>query len=264
MQKKDLVLALVEALKSRDLFIAEGRHRYSAAQIYRDERRAEIGKADGKQPFDHIMMTLFPAEQDGLFFSAMHRGLTKSIMADVNLKDALEELSESFDLHKDKADLTKPTEEAARLQEKLAQLGQERPAIALVHATGAVYFLVLQEDTDPTALYDDAALSEDVGTLDACLLHNFIINQVLVGNPEYELEDDECVYVDSGARLLEMLKAKKVVCGFLLNPLSVSRMVELAEKRAVLPMELGVLAPRTCTGLVLRNLQTDVRKAAKK
>jgi uncharacterized protein (DUF1015 family) len=263
-QKKDVLLAIVDALKSRELFIAEGRHRYLAAQIYRDERRTETGKSDGKQPFDHIMMTLFPAEQEGLFFSAMHRGLTRTIMADVNLKDALEELGDYFDVEKDKADLTHAREEAARLQAKLAELGRERPAIALVHGSGAVYYLALQPDTDAATLYDDVPMMECVSTLDACILHNFIINQVLVGNPEYELEDDECVYMESGEHLLELLRAKKIVCGFMLNPLTVSHMVELAAKGAKVPLETGVLSPRTCTGLVLRNLQTDIRKPAKK
>lgn len=264
LQKKDLVLALVDNLKTRNLFIAEGYSRYLAAQIYRDENREAAGKADGKQPSDHIMMTLFPAQQESVQFTPMHRGLTRSIMADVDLKDALVELSDFFDIAKDKVDLSKPEAEADRLQKMLSEYEESRPAVALVHASGAAYLLALQEDMTIENLYDGLEMPDCVGRLDACILHNYIINQVFVGNPEYELEDDECIYTPSTVGLLELLKSKKIVCGFILNPLSVSRMLEVAESQSVVQWDLGALVPQICTGLVMRNLQTDVRRAARK
>lgn len=263
-QKKDLVLGLVDGLKSSQLFITDGHPRYVAAQIYRDEMRAETGKADGKQPFDHIMMTLFPAEQEGLHFSPTHRGLTKSIMADVDLKEVLEELGEHFEIHKDKADLSGGADEAERLQHKISSYGEGRTAIGLVFGSGAVFYLVLKPGSSADSLYDGVEIPSCIGSLDACILHNFIINQVMIGNPEYELEDDECLYTPSVQRILELLKARKIACGFILNSISVARMMEIADSDSYVPMDLGVLSPRTVTGLVLRNLQTDVRKPARK
>lgn len=263
-QKKDLLLSLVDALKPRELFIAEGRNRYVAAQIYRDEMRVETGKSDGKQAFDYVMMMLLPAEQPGLYFSAMHRGLTKAIMADVNLKDALVELGDCFDVRKEKVNLAEPEAEAARLLRNLAEIGAEQPAFTMVHASGTAYHLTLSSDAETADFYDDPSIPECVSSLDACILHNFIINQVLIGNPEYELEDDECIYVESGEQLLALLASKKIVCGFLLNAPSVPRMLDLANEKAAVPLEMGVLSPRSCSGLVLRNLQTDMRKAPRK
>lgn len=263
-QKKQLLLGLMEELKNREIFVVEGHHRYLAAQLYRDERRAEAGKADGKQPYDFVMMSLFPAEQPSLHISSLHRGLTKTIMADVNLKEALAELEDYFDLKKDKVDLTAPAKEADRLLKALKDLRSTAPAMTLIHASGAVYHLALQPDTSPEALYDDPSLPESVSGLDACILHNFIINQVFIGNPEYELEDDECITTTSAARLLELLRDKKITCGFLLLPPEVPHILKLSETGTILPLETGVIAPRTCTGLVLRNLQADVRKTGKK
>lgn len=263
-QKKEILLKLVEAMKSRNLFIAEGQQRYTTAQIYRDEMRLETGKSDGKQPYDYVMMLLLPAEQDGILFTPTHRALTKSIMADVELKDALEELSEHFEIHKGKIDITGGSKEAQRIQTRLQEFGQGKMAVALAHAAGTAYYLVLKDKVQISDLYDSADMPECVGELDVCVLHNYIINQVLVGNPEYELEDDECLYATSAGQILELLKTKKAVCGFLLNSLSVPRMLDIANTGVYVPLDIGVLNPRPATGLVLRNLQTDARKSTKR
>ncbi len=263
-QKKDLLLKLVESMKTRKLFIAEGHSKYVAAQVYRDEMRTETGKTDGKQPFDYVMMVLLPAQQDGLEFAATHRALTKTIMADVDLKDALEELEENFDVMKEKVNLAGAQDEARRIQERLRELGHGKAAIAMVHASGAAYYLVMKDDVLAADLYDECALPGCIGSLDACILHNFIINQVLIGNPEYELEDDECLYLPTAESVLELLKNKKAVCGFILNAVSLPHMIDIARSGVYVPLEIGVLSPRPITGLVLRNMQTDARKAVKK
>ncbi len=263
-QKRDLLLSLVEAMKAQKLFVAEGHLRYVTAQIYRDEMRAETGKADGKQPFDYVMMLLLPAQQPGIMFSPTHRALTKAIMADVDIKDALEELADHFEVHKEKVDLAGGAEEASRMQQRLRELGHGNTAIALVHATGIAYYLVMKDGVRVADLYDSEDVPECVGSLDACVLHNFIINQVMIGNPEYELEDDECLYVASTELLLQLLNNRKAVCGFMLNSVPVHKMVDLANTGVSIPLDIGVLSPRPVTGLVLRNMQTDAQKPKKR
>lgn len=263
-QKRDLLLKIVEAMKTRQLYIAEGHARYIAAQVYRDEMRVESGKADGKQPFDYLMMVLIPAQQEGLEFTATHRALTKTVMADVDLKDALEELEDHFEILKEKANPDGGTDEARRIQDRLQELGHGKTAIAMVHASGSAFYLVMKDDVLASDLYDDCTLPECIGSLDACVLHNFIINQVFIGNPEYELEDDECLYLPSAEKVLELLKNKKAVCGFILNAVTVPRMMDIARAGVYMPLEIGVLLPRPVTGLVLRNMQTDTPKIAKR
>jgi uncharacterized protein (DUF1015 family) len=262
-QKKDLLLNVIESMKSRNIFVAEGQKRYVTAQAYRDEMRTETGKSDGKQPFDFIMMLLLPAHQESLKVEPVHRALTKSIMADVDLKEALEELGDNFTIDRDKVNLADGTAEAVRIEKKLRELGNDGTAIALVHASGGVFFLKLNSDVEMADLYDNSEVPDCVGAVDVCILHNYIINHVLIGNPEYELDDDECLYVETAEQLLNLLKQKKAVCGFLLNPLPVSRMMKIAGSSVLVPMDEGAMRPRPATGLVLRNMQTDNPKPAR-
>lgn len=259
-QKRDILLTLIDTMKAESLFVAEGHLRYVTSQIYRDEMRAETGKADGKQPFDYVMMLLLPAQQDGIMFAPTHRALTRAVMADVDLKDALEELADHFEVHKEKINLAGGADEAGRMQQRLQELGHGNTAIALLHATGTAFYLVMKDGVRVADFYDGEDVPECVGSLDACILHNFIINQVLIGNPEYELEDDECLYVASGELLLQLLKNKKAVCGFMLNSVPVHRMLDIARTDVFIPLDIGVLSPRPVTGLVLRNMHTDAQK----
>lgn len=264
LQKKDLLLSVIEKMKDRKLFIADGHQRYTVAQAYRDEMRRDGARADGKQPFDFIMMLLLPLPQESVSVQPLHRALTKSIMADVDLKDALEELREHFEVEKDKADLTGGATEAQRLQEKLSEVADGGTAFALVHATGAVFYLRMKDDVELEDLYDFGEVPECVGALDVCILHNYVINQVLVGNPEYDLEDDECFYVPSVEEVLGLLKSKKAACAFLLNSIPLQRMLEIACNGALVPLDCSRIEPRPATGLVLRNMQTDVVKTARR
>ena len=264
LQKKDMVLSIVDSLKQAELYIADGQHRYIAAQIYRDEMRQETGKTDGKQPFDYAMALLVPVQQPHVQFNAVHRALTKSVMADVDLRDALEELEENFEVTKSKIALTNVCEEAQQVQQELERLSADAPTVALIHASGMVCYLQLNAGTDLTELYDDETLPPDLAGMDSSILHNYIINQVMIGNPEYQLESDECLFVESAEQLLTLLQKRKAQCGFVLRPITVDRMMEIARTTPILPLENTAITPSPVTGLVLRNMTTDVIKPVRK
>lgn len=264
LQKKDLLLKLVELLRDKKLFVVDGYQRYVAAQVYRDEMRRETGKTDGKQPFDFVMALVLPGQQDAVSAMPVHRALTKSIMMDVNLKDALEEIADNFEVEKRKFDVAGGEAEASRLQGLLNNADSDAVSMALLHGSGTAFFLQKKDDADIEDMYDEANLPPCVSGTDACVLHHYIINQVMIGNPEYELEDDECIYSYSAEEVLELIKQKKAVCGFLMKPLSLEQMLEIAGNDAVVPFETSVLHPRPTTGLIMRNMQTDIVKGSRK
>jgi uncharacterized protein (DUF1015 family) len=263
-QKKDFLIQLRDMLKSRKLYIADGHHRYETALKFRDEQREETGKKDGKQPFDYVMMFLTNAEQDGLIVQANHRALSRSFVNQVDMRDAMDELKENFDFAKDKADLDKPAEEAKRITAKLKSLGAKAHAFAMVLPDGTVYYLTLKKDVDPVELIDDEQVDDKVKGLDVCILHSHIINYVMAGNPEFELDDDECFYQPDAARVLQMLKQKKAALGFLLNPIPLEQVMKTVGAGLRLPQKSTYFHPKVITGLVIRNMECEQKKAPKR
>jgi uncharacterized protein (DUF1015 family) len=260
-QKKEFIMKLRELLKDRRLFIADGHHRYETALNFRNEMREETGKADGKQPFDYMMMYLTNAEQEGLVILPTHRALTRTLMAEVDLDASLKELRDSFDITEEKVDLAKGEAEAARLLQKVEKLGADRTAFGMLTSGGKYYMLRLKKKVDPVELIDADDVPDQVKKLDVSILHHYIINQVFVGNPEFELEDDECFYVRDAARLLDLLKSKKASLAFIMNATPMEQVLEIVSAGIKMPHKATYFHPKIISGLVLRNMDCEFKKA---
>lgn len=258
--KKEFIATIRESMLPKELFIADGHHRYETALAYRDFMRSETGARDGKQPFDYTMVYLTPAEQDGLVILPTHRALSKSLMADINLRECLDELREYFDISTEKVDFAKGEAAAAKITKKIAELGAKRTAMALLEATGKVHYLHLKEDADPNDLIDSDDIPEVVKRLDVSILHQFIINRVFIGNPDFELEEDDCFYVRDVSKLFEMLRSKKATVAFVLNPTPMSQVLEIVAAGIKMPHKSTYFHPKLADGLVMRDMSLEMAK----
>jgi uncharacterized protein (DUF1015 family) len=261
-QKREAIMAFREAVKDLSLTIADGHHRFETALQYRDEMRRKTGKADGNQPFDYVMMYLSGSGPEGLVVQPIHRLFTRQMMAEVDLPQALEELEQYFQVRESKVDLGQPAAAAETLNRELAGAGRTR--YVLVQPSGRYWTLDLMEDVRPEDLVDDEVMDDQVKRLDTSLLHHFIVSHVMVGNPEYELEEDDCSYVQDPVRLLTLLKDKKSGLAVLMNPPSMADVIGLAGQGLRMPQKSTHFFPKPACGLVLRSMESDERLKGKK
>jgi uncharacterized protein (DUF1015 family) len=260
-QKKEFIVKLRELLKAREVYIADGHQRYETALAFRDEMRDETGKRDGKQPFDYMMMYLTSAEQDGLVAFPTHRTLSREFVKnEVRLDSALEELEDNFDIKEEKVDLNKP--DCPRILQKLEKIGSDgRAAFAMITAAGKIYYLHLKKGVKPEQLLEDCEICNELKQLDVSVLHYYIINDVFVGNPEFELEDEDCCYIRDAARVFDLLKSKKSLLAFIMNPIPVERIMKLVSTGICMTHKPAFFHPKIITGLVLRNMEIESKKA---
>ena len=107
-----------EALKDREIFIADGHHRYEVALNYR-QRMREKEKLDSKEEksFDYIMAYFTPIESRGLLILPIHRLIRGTDISLETLKEkvekyfSLEEIKDKnqFFFFLEKAGLSQPT-----------------------------------------------------------------------------------------------------------------------------------------------------------
>ncbi|MCX7624934.1 MAG: DUF1015 domain-containing protein [Candidatus Sumerlaeaceae bacterium] len=256
--KKDFIAAVREKMAPKELFIADGHHRYETAVAYREFMRAQTGLRDGRQPFDYTMVYLTHAEQDGLVILPTHRALSKSLMSEIDFKEAFEELKESFDITTEKVDLAKGEGLAARILEKTAELGKKKTSFAMIEASGKVHYLQLKKNARPEELIDDDDMPEVVKRLDVSILHHYIINRVFIGNPEFELEEDECFYVRDVIKLFEMLRSKKAALAFVMNPTPMEQVLEIVAAGIKMPHKSTYFHPKLADGLVMRDMALEL------
>ncbi|MCX7717015.1 MAG: DUF1015 domain-containing protein [Candidatus Sumerlaeaceae bacterium] len=261
-QKRDFLVRLREAMQSRQLFIADGHHRYETAINFRNEMREATGRRDGNQPFDYMMMYLTNAEQDGLVILPTHRVLSRSFMSDINMKEVIAELKENFDLKDDKVDLAKPDTDGRKVIETVEKLGKKSMAFGMVSADGKVKYLTLKKGVSPVDLVDDDELQEPVKRLDVTVLHHYILNHVFVGNPEFELEEDECFYVRDVKRVFDLLKSRKAGLAFIMNATPMDQVTEIVKAGIKMPHKSTYFHPKIISGLVIRNMDCEMKKPA--
>jgi uncharacterized protein (DUF1015 family) len=261
-QKRDFLVRLREVMQSRQLFIADGHHRYETAINFRNEMREATGRRDGNQPFDYMMMYLTNAEQDGLVILPTHRVLSRSFMSDINMKEVIAELKENFDLKDDKVDLAKPDTDGRKVIETVEKLGKKSMAFGMVSADGKVKYLTLKKGVSPVDLVDDDELQEPVKRLDVTVLHHYILNHVFVGNPEFELEEDECFYVRDVKRVFDLLKSRKAGLAFIMNATPMDQVTEIVKAGIKMPHKSTYFHPKIISGLVIRNMDCEMKKPA--
>ena len=254
--KPEQVDALSHLMDGRDLFIADGHHRYETSVRYMEESHA-----DGKSPAAYTMGFLCNMDSPGMRVLPTHRVLSSELGEDVEIGEVVEDLEEFFDLEEVKVNLRKPEAEAAKLLSKLAKQGADAPSFAMVLPTGQAFVIHLR---DAEGLVAEMAedMDEAIARLDVSILHQYLIPRVWVGNPEVELDDQDVFYVKDAGDALKMLSAKPFASAvFLMQATRIEQVREIASRNLRMPHKSTYFYPKLITGLVLRDHSTCTSKA---
>lgn len=253
--KKDPVLGINEAMKTKRLYIADGHHRYETALAYRDEMREMTGRRDGRQPYDFILMYLNNADDPAVLTTASHRVLARDLGADVDLEEVIEDLEEYFDVKPFQLDLADEEKSAAIVHKHLEPKKGIRSRFVMALPGGEAYELRLKKNADLEEMIDAEFMSDLVRGQDITILHDFIIARGWIGNPEVELDDDDIIYTRRVEEALSLVRRRKGCVAFLLNPIEKEQALEIADNGELMPHNTTYYYPKIQGGLVLRDLQ---------
>lgn len=248
------VRAIVEAMRTRALYIADGHHRYETSLNYRNERRAATGLSDGNQPFDRTLMFLANIHDEGLEILPTHRVFSNEALAGVDLDAAVARLGEAFEASEVAVDLADPARAAEVLGSVLEQSGAEAVSYVLLRPGRAPLLLKLRADANPDALIPEPALHPALKALDVTLLHRYIAHRVLLGAPATELDDSQVAYVKDAADAIRLVAKGGHAAGFLLNATKIPQVVQIAGLGMRMPHKSTYFHPKIITGLVIRDL----------
>ena len=243
--------AIQREMADKKLVIADGHHRYETALAYRDECRARAGRVDANAPYEKVMMTLFNTAGEGLTILPTHRVVAN--VPNFSFAGFRAALADAFDVHSypfsGSADRPRAYEEFRR---DLVR-GREQRAIGAYAGDGAFYIFVLKKEANLEALLQGVSPAQR--RLDIVLLHRLILERGLKitqdavkteKNITYEREMDTAIgEVDSG---------RAQIC-FLLNPVSVETVAEMAMGGEVLPQKSTDFFPKLMSGITMYRLK---------
>jgi uncharacterized protein (DUF1015 family) len=248
------VKQLSALMQDREFYIADGHHRYETAVRYAQEMSRITGRKRGEHPsFTYTMAFLTNCDSEGLMILPTHRVLSPELGEGIEYSEILDDLKQYFTVSAVKVDLKKAATEGPRLCAKLEALGKKSMSFGMVLPGGKGYLLSLKPGAKIRSEMPER-MDKDIAGLDVSVLHNYIIAQVWVGNPEIELDDQDIFYPKDAATALKMLGAPTYASAvFLMNPPRMEQVRAIASKGLRMPHKTTFFFPKLLSGMVLRD-----------
>ena len=225
---------IVNALADKQLFVADGHHRYETALNYkRGYENAPVG-AD----IDHVMMTLVDMDDKGLVVFPTHRLI---VDREVDVKEIEEKCKSDFDMR------TLPMSELNSALKK----GENGHTYALY--TGGDDFLLMEFKEESKRIIDNR--SEAYSDLDVSILHSMVLENALGIDKENMANQVNLRYTRSLDEAIESVKNGKASAAFLINATKVSQIKAVALAGDKMPQKSTYFYPKLKTGLVMNILK---------
>ena len=245
-----IIADVARAMAPQKLVIADGHHRYETALAYRDECRAKCQNGDRNAPYEKAMMTFFNTHGEGLVILPTHRLISN--LPSFDMGSFRRKISSIFD-QEDYAFGSEAARAVAseRFQNDLRTSGESGRAFGM-YAGGSFTLLRLRRDADLQKLMPD--LSPAQRKLDVVLLHRVLIEEGLGITPAAVTAGQNVSYEREIGAALEAVDHKRAQICFLLNPVDVAQVMDIALAGEVLPQKSTDFYPKLLSGLTLYRL----------
>ena len=236
--------AKVQALfADTPLIIADGHHRYETALTYRNERRAAAGKQDPNAPYERVMVTLVNMDSPGLVILPTHRVVFNLVMFDP--EQLLRGAKRYFDVDELPADV-----DATRVT---AALDGAKGGTAIVAFTGVRNWLLRARPDAIAELLPDVSARQRA--LDVVVLHRVLLQKILGISDQAIREQRNLHYIRDAAEALARVRSGSAEASFLMNPVPVAQMAEVALAGEVMPQKSTDFYPKMLSGLAVYALE---------
>jgi uncharacterized protein (DUF1015 family) len=255
----EVIAAVRVGMRNKKLIIADGHHRYETALSYRNERRASAAAAGARQegsagatapepylaaPYESVMMTFINMDSPGLVILPTHR-----VVAGLSSFS-----SQAF---------ANRVQQYFNVEDVDASIDRRRAA-AILRAAGRTGFALLAVMANRAMLLDRpramgssifGGLSLQQQSLDVVQLHQCILEGVLGISKEAIREQQNISYVRDIGEALDRVRGGGANVAFLMNPVRMSQVEDIAFAGEVLPQKSTDFYPKLLSGLAIYGLE---------
>ncbi len=233
-----------KAFEDKQLFIADGHHRYETALNFKKKLISDGIITDENHPGNYVMMMLIDMENDGLVVFPTHRMIKG--LENFDEAQALEKISEYFD-----------TCEISR-NEIEASLNKNADKKAYVFCTksGKYHLLTLKNTPDAASKLSllNPGKSDAYKGLDVTVLHSLILENLFGIDKENMANQINLKYTRDIDEACDCIKDAEFNCAFILNSTKVSEIKDVALAGEKMPQKSTYFYPKLITGLVMNEL----------
>lgn len=221
----------------KQLYIADGHHRYTTMINYRNQLREEGVNTDSEHPSNFGMMTMMNIENPGLVVFPTHRVVRDMSNFDVNR--VVKGAEQYFNV-----DTCKPEE-----LENRVRAGEKGAKTFGLYADGKGWLLTLKDLSIMEKLLPE--MSSPYRGLDVTVLHTLILEGILGIDKTNMANQINLTYERDAKAAMETVDCKKGDCAFLINATSVGEIADVADADEKMPQKSTYFYPKLITGHVM-------------
>lgn len=225
---------------SKQLYIADGHHRYETALNYRNYLRTEGLAAEGDSA-DYVMMFLIDIDDPGLVIYPTHRMVRD--LKDFDEEKVLSDICESFTVEKING--------TGDIENRLMALSDNK-SYAFYTGGDYYYLLTLKPDVDLASLAPDR--SEAYRDLDVTALHSLILERILGIDKENMARQINLTYTRDFCEAVEKVRSGEFICSFIMNSTKIHQIKDVAAAGDRMPQKSTYFYPKLITGMVMNKI----------
>jgi len=234
---------VVQTMKTKPLFIADGHHRYETALNYRRARRQQTGAPATPQPYDHVLMLFASLEDKGLTVLPTHRILTTPMPAAADLRQKLDPV---FEIVPFPCQPANEPQVRGQFIETLRSRGQSVPTFGLALQHDPHYYLLTVR-----AAHRPSAAASPRERLDVSLLQQHVVTTLC----RTQQEQEAILYSKDDHEALNWVRQGTGTAALLLNPTKVAEVQAVASAGERMPHKSTYFFPKPLTGLVMNVME---------
>jgi len=235
---KKLLNWIVEGMRDKKLYIADGHHRYESALEYRNELRKSNPRGKAREDYDYVMAYFVNMENGGLNILPVHRGI-KSF--------------EGFDREKLILEVGKYFHVRIfnNLKDLMGQVkdGKEKHRIGMYVGGNEFYLLGLKEERITKELIPGK--TEIFCGLDVVILQTLIIEKILgISSQSQEI----VTYSEKTNDMVTKVRDGSQCVAFFLKPISMGEFKAIVEAGEIMPKKSTYFYPKLLSGLIINKI----------
>lgn len=243
--RDDAIIAAVQAeFADKQLFIADGHHRYETALNFRNKMREENPDWKESDLFNYVMMMLVDMDDPGLVVFPTHR-LVNNVKIDEVMAVSL--LKDDFDIDKIIVD-SKTSMLCDAIAKDLVAL-KEKKGFALYFGGEYYYRLSLNDASVMEKYLPDK--SEAYRNLDVTILHTLVLDKIYGIDTENLANQKNLTYTRDPMEAIEAVQNGSQQCAFLLNATKVREIKDVSLAGEKMPQKSTYFYPKLITGIVM-------------
>lgn len=238
-----VVARIQDFFTARQLYIADGHHRYETALNYRNEVLTTRRELSDDDPVNFVMMALIDFDDPGLLVLPTHR-----LFADLPPQALANLTSDHLARYFDAREIIQANE--STLQD-LIHSGETRPTFLLTTPRQS-WLLALHERG--RARMREAGHNEAWQNLDVSIAHTLIVEDLLQLRPEDLTASKYVSYTHDDRAALAAVTEGKAQAALFLNATRVQQICAIANADEQMPQKSTYFYPKLITGLVMNPL----------